>query len=336
MDNLTLILDTGNFLFKNVLNSYKKSQKFKRGEKGGKASLKKFGPQPGFVPVWGGYNSEMLRNFMVECFTVAAVNNYDLQEKLKEVVNELTVNPEVKDIQGEFVKRAKNLIPQYNYTGEEPREGALRTNLRTAMTSAYHAGLWDKVKQAGIYRFLQYNTRMDDRVREEHQALEGKIYNIDDPVWQRIYPPNGWNCRCYTTPLTHDEMLGTGYPTESLSTENDVKQIVKQAGVSKEFMRNSGMTQSIWGKWLDSKLKDTDTNAVVLKLIQKTDSGTYKESTVVNEVWGLREKKGDVYISTITKIRYGAEGFFVNDGTRPIPYDRIDSWRKGTIISYNP
>ncbi len=258
MNNLTLILDTGNFLFKNVVLAYRKSQKFKRGEKGGKASLKKFGPEPGFNPEWYSYNTNMLRNFMVECFTVAAVNNYDLQEKLKEVVKELTVNPDVKDVQGEFVKRAKVLIPQYNYTGEEPREGALRTNLRTAMTSAYHAGLWDKVQQAGIYRFLQYNTRRDDRVREEHQALEGKIYNIDDPVWQSIYPPNGWNCRCYTTPMTHDEMQETGYPPESLSDKNKVKEVTKQAGVSEEFMRNTGMTQSIWGKWMESKLKDID------------------------------------------------------------------------------
>lgn len=331
MNDLNLILDTGNFLYKAVIKSYRKSQKFRRGEKGGAASLKKFG----FDPEWSGYDADMLRNFMVECFTVAAVNNYDLQERLKEVVKELTENPDIKNIQDEFVRRAQELIPQYNYTGEEPREGVLRTNLRTAMTSAYHAGLWGKVKQAGIYRYLQYKTREDERVREEHQSLADKVFNIDDPVWQTIYPPNGWNCRCYTTPLTHDEMQETGYPPEAMGA--NTQEIVRQAGVEKDFRRNAGMTKSIWNKWLDSRMKDIDTN-VIVKRIFKDATGkeitVVKDSSVVNEVWGERKKEGDVYASKINRIRYGVDGFYVNDGKVPIPYEKIDEWRIGVLLSY--
>jgi SPP1 gp7 family putative phage head morphogenesis protein len=39
-------------------------------------------------------------------------------------------------------------------------------------------------------------TAGDDRVREAHEKLNGMIYKADNKVWDTIYPPNGWNCRC--------------------------------------------------------------------------------------------------------------------------------------------
>ena len=274
MDNIKLILDTGSFLFENVLRSYRKAQGFERGKN---ANPKFNNP----IPDYTGYDADALRNFMVECFTVAAASNYELQERLKELVKQLQINPEIKDVQGEFLRQAKEMIPKYNYTGEQPTDGHLKTNLRTAMVSSYHAGLWDKVRQAGIYRFLQYKTREDERVRDTHRRLHNKIYNIDDPIWRRIYPPNGWNCRCYTKPLTHDEMN-----TESLNAEpitqrgsTEEKEIIKEAGVSKEFDRNAAMTKSIWGKWLREKMKGKDYGAAADRL--KSDVNRIPEADYV-------------------------------------------------------
>ena len=44
----------------------------------------------------------------------------------------------------------------------------------------------------------KYVTVGDDRVRDEHAALEGTTAPKDDPIWQTIWPPNGWACRCQT------------------------------------------------------------------------------------------------------------------------------------------
>ncbi|CDF80583.1 phage Mu protein F-like protein [Formosa agariphila KMM 3901] len=47
------------------------------------------------------------------------------------------------------------------------------------------------------YPYLKYKTVGDEHVRDDHAGLDGFIAHIDDPIWDRIYPPNDWRCRCY-------------------------------------------------------------------------------------------------------------------------------------------
>jgi len=43
---------------------------------------------------------------------------------------------------------------------------------------------------------------MDENTREEHAKLNGVIKRIDDPFWDKYYPPNGWGCRCEAIQLS--------------------------------------------------------------------------------------------------------------------------------------
>lgn len=47
------------------------------------------------------------------------------------------------------------------------------------------------------FPFWEYKTVGDNAVREEHAKLDGLILPANDPIWQKLFPPNGWNCRCY-------------------------------------------------------------------------------------------------------------------------------------------
>ena len=47
-----------------------------------------------------------------------------------------------------------------------------------------------------LYPYWIYKTRHDDKVRDEHAALEGKIFRIGDPEGDNVMPQNDWNCRC--------------------------------------------------------------------------------------------------------------------------------------------
>jgi SPP1 gp7 family putative phage head morphogenesis protein len=49
-----------------------------------------------------------------------------------------------------------------------------------------------------LYPYWQYKGRMDDREREEHVEMEGKIFRIGDPEGDECFPPNDFNCRCET------------------------------------------------------------------------------------------------------------------------------------------
>jgi SPP1 gp7 family putative phage head morphogenesis protein len=53
--------------------------------------------------------------------------------------------------------------------------------------------------------FWRYCTMQDQCVRPNHAALEGFVARYDDPVWNRILPPLGFNCRCTVEPLLFSE-----------------------------------------------------------------------------------------------------------------------------------
>lgn len=65
-----------------------------------------------------------------------------------------------------------------------------------AVQSAQMAQKWQDFAADGDEYLLQYRTAMDEKVREEHAALQGTTLPVDDPFWDKYYPPLGWNCRC--------------------------------------------------------------------------------------------------------------------------------------------
>lgn len=73
----------------------------------------------------------------------------------------------------------------------------LQTEYNTAVAGAQTAVLWENVQNAEA---ITYRTVGDDRVRPEHAELDGFTAPPSDPVWDIIFPPNDWNCRCTAIP----------------------------------------------------------------------------------------------------------------------------------------
>lgn len=73
----------------------------------------------------------------------------------------------------------------------------LEAEYRTARQSGYMAQKWEAIMDnQDLFPNLKYKTQEDDRVRKEHEALNNIIAPINDPFWDKYYPPNGWRCRC--------------------------------------------------------------------------------------------------------------------------------------------
>ena len=92
----------------------------------------------------------------------------------------------------------------------------LRTIYQTNVQTAYMAGRYkrflDNVADRPYWRYVAV---MDGRTRPEHAALNGKVWRWDDPVWEVIWPPNGWGCRCRVVALTEAEFKALGVTLES-------------------------------------------------------------------------------------------------------------------------
>lgn len=176
-------------------------------------------------------------------FTVARVARQDvltdIREAMQEVLNEgLT--------EREFIRALEPKLKAKGWWGKQiivdPQGGAevaqlgsphrLRTIYRTNKFSAYQAGRYQRQKDQVENRpYWQYIAVMDSRTRPSHAALNGMVFRHDDPIWQYIYPPNGFNCRCRIRTLSQAQLDREGLTVQS--SRGRIKQIEVEAGVDK-------------------------------------------------------------------------------------------------------
>ena len=90
----------------------------------------------------------------------------------------------------EFLKAVQTVDETYNIS-------YLEAEYNHAIATAQMIGKWnDFQKEKKELPYLKYSAVMDDRTRPEHAALHDVIKKVDDPFWDKWFPPNGWNCRC--------------------------------------------------------------------------------------------------------------------------------------------
>ena len=87
----------------------------------------------------------------------------------------------------------------------------VRTIVRTNIQTAYNAGRYRRQREVMAARpFWMYDAVLDGVTRQSHREMDGVVYRADNPIWQRIYPPNGFNCRCRTRSVTEREVRERG------------------------------------------------------------------------------------------------------------------------------
>jgi SPP1 gp7 family putative phage head morphogenesis protein len=107
-------------------------------------------------------------------------------------MTELLIDKEKRNIRSfdDFKKLADEKTSQFN------NEWLLTEyNLSVAVgqnSAAYHRFIAEKDE----FPFVEYQTAGDSKVRSQHAKLEGKIFNLNDREAMRLWPPNGYGCRC--------------------------------------------------------------------------------------------------------------------------------------------
>lgn len=92
----------------------------------------------------------------------------------------------------------------------------LKTIFRNNMNTALSAGRFKQQREMAAERpFWQYITMNDGRVRASHGALHGLVFAADDPIWDSIYPPNGFGCRCRVRTLSQFRLEREGLQVQS-------------------------------------------------------------------------------------------------------------------------
>lgn len=99
---------------------------------------------------------------------------------------------------GEFESEVKRIDEKYNTQ-------YLYAEYNHAVHTSQMAAKWHEWSKDGDEYNLQYRTAGDERVRDEHAALDGVTLPPSDKFWDRYLPPNGWNCRCQVVQVLRDD-----------------------------------------------------------------------------------------------------------------------------------
>jgi len=164
------------------------------------------------VPLTSDAFETLTREQRARAFRLVAVNKASLIERVQEEIGRaLKHGSSLRDMQNKI----QELFAEAGL--ESPAGNYLRLMLRQNMMTTYNVakkrmGESPPVKNAFPYRM--YVTVGDANVRAEHAALNGKVFHKDDPVWNRIFPPWGWGCRCTVRDVTEREAKRLGAAVE--------------------------------------------------------------------------------------------------------------------------
>lgn len=140
-------------------------------------------------------------NMKRRAFTIAGQESAELQSAVRQaIVKAVDQKLSLKEI----ASLARQTFREYGIAEQSNYHAA--TVFRTNLASAYADAQWYVIQdQKEDIAFLEYVSEEDPRVRPTHRKMHGVKRAPDDPVWQRWYPPNGYNCRCKIRIITKDE-----------------------------------------------------------------------------------------------------------------------------------
>jgi SPP1 gp7 family putative phage head morphogenesis protein len=147
----------------------------------------------------------LLPDFRPHAFTVTGLENVTVLKKLRDRVADLPAGGDWEDIKKDLVKDlAPHLDDSESGTARSERRAELL--LRTHGFQAYSAAETQVLeRQVDVFPNWQYATAEDDKVRDSHAALDGKIIPAKSPFWITHTPPWEFGCRCRRIPMSQDD-----------------------------------------------------------------------------------------------------------------------------------
>ena len=87
-------------------------------------------------------------------------------------------------------------------------------------------------------RFFEWRTQGDERVRDEHEILDGQVFTLADGHPEEGFPGDGHNCRCMAVPVTSiDKIQGDTAPPVVYAPVGDAESFTPPATVQRAAQR---------------------------------------------------------------------------------------------------
>jgi SPP1 gp7 family putative phage head morphogenesis protein len=116
----------------------------------------------------------------------------EIAKKVRDTMGRIMAHPEYNS-----VELGTNIIK--DISGAQWTRSYAENVFRTTGATCYSAGRFKQLSDPDVKHTipgLQFSAVRDADVRPNHAAAHGLIAAVDDPIWQRLSPPLGFNCRC--------------------------------------------------------------------------------------------------------------------------------------------
>lgn len=180
-----------------------------------------------------------------------AMMDYNLFEfsRMKEKGNVFALNELLLDKEKNNVRTAKEFRDQALPFLHNADVTHLNTERNHTIAVGQNASRYNQFwNERDIMPFIQYQTVGDDHVRPKHQALDNKIFRINDPQARAIWPPNDWGCRCeflqYTATPAKDQVTQGTEALQTLGFKEGDKWAINRGETQQVFIANEYYVQS--------------------------------------------------------------------------------------------
>ena len=132
----------------------------------------------------------------------------------------------------------------------------LRTIFDINMRTAHAAGHWAAIQRTKrALPYLHYIQIQRPTKRHDHARFHDKIWHVDDPIWLKIYPPNGYFCGCLVIQRTEGWMRRNGRTVDEQLDLDEEEWTHKRSGEVHMIPRGiqPGFDTNPGAVWLDVK-----------------------------------------------------------------------------------
>lgn len=223
--------------FKGLLNTGEKA--FKRLHEKGSYNPKDLQTEKAYKDLanqtFDAFNFAITDNDMPETMRTALQDDARLFGGLKTHAQLFEASKLLLDDKGNL-KPFSQLSHEYDKLNVTYNKNYLEAEYEFAVGSSQMAAKWEGFSDSDRYE-LQYRTAGDNRVRQEHAALNGTTLPKSDPFWGSYTPPNGWNCRCTTVEVLKDKFPTSDSDKAIAAGEKATTQIGKDGKNRLEIFR---------------------------------------------------------------------------------------------------
>ncbi len=113
----------------------------------------------------------------------------------------------------ESIRELRTAVDRVRTETEPWTSAYARVAIRTNITSAVTAGRFRQARDpdiAAVMPAFRFDSIGDADTRSNHGAADGLVFSVANPVWNRIAPPLGYNCRCQVVAVSVPELRRMG------------------------------------------------------------------------------------------------------------------------------